>query len=531
MRSRLNTGERRVLSGKCSIALALSVAGCNSLLGLDDLSVSNPGVDASMPEAGTGCLTNLECNADGGSDGNAYAICKKPERRCVPLLSPDCRTVTGDYKDERAIFIGSLFSLTGGQSGTNVPRQQSAILAVEEINKAGGVPRGTTSADARPLVLVSCDESVDLLRAGRHLVEELGVTAIVGPNTSQDVLDLSNRLTIESGVLTMTPSGLASSIADLLDNNLTWQMAPNDVQRGPMMIQQINALEAQLKAERHVDAIKLAVAYRDDALGTGTRVSLNPLVLNGKPLIDPTNLGMNVRIDRYDFSQLDQHGLIEQYVQFAPDIVVLAGTADIVPNVMLPLEQRWPDDKPRPVYLTIDPVKSADLLNAAAGSDDLRRRIRGTGTTPSPRSKATYDAFRVSYELRYPGNQANGSGLGPSYDTVYALAFAMAATREMPLTGQSVVTGLARLSGGATEVEVQSTQVLAGFQRLVAGQSISAIGTFGPLSWGSNGAVVGGTLEVWCIGVVAGKPGYQSSGLTLDLVSGRTAGEYTQCGP
>jgi hypothetical protein len=42
---------------------------------------------------------------------------------------------------------------------------------------------------------------------------------------------------------------------------------------------------------------------------------------------------------------------------------------------------------------------------------------------------------------------------------------------------------------------------------------------------------VGGTLEVWCIGVVGGKPGYQSSGLTLDLVTGRTAGEYTQCGP
>jgi hypothetical protein len=308
-------------------------------------------------------------------------------------------------------------------------------------------------------------------------------------------------------------------------------MAPNDVQRGPMMIQQINALETQLKAERKVDTVKLAVVYRDDALGIGTRVSLNPLSLNGKPLIDPTNLGMNVRIDRYDFTQVDQKGLIEQYVQLLPDIVVLAGTADIVPNVMLPLEQRWPDDKPRPVYLTIDPVKSADLLNAAAGSDDLRRRIRGTGTTPSPRSKATYDAFRVSYELRYPGSLANGSGMGPSYDSVYAIAFAMAATREIPVSGQSLVRGLARLTGGSTEIEVQSTQVLAAFQRLVAGQSINAVGTFGPLAWGPNGAVVGGTLEVWCIGTVAGKPGYQSSGLTLDLVTGQTAGEYTQCAP
>jgi ABC-type branched-subunit amino acid transport system substrate-binding protein len=516
----------------CSIAIALAAIACNSLLGLNELYVADPVTDGAMPEMIGECSTNSDCNADAGKDGNSAAICRKPMGRCVPLLSPDCRTITGDgYTDDNAILIGSMFSLTGAQAGTNLPRQQSAQLAVEEINKVGGVPRGTTSADARPLVLVSCDESVDLVRAGKHLVDELGVQAIVGPNTSQDVLDLSNRLTIEKGVLAMTPSGLASSIADLLDNNLTWQMVPNDVQRGPIMLQQINALEAALKAERKVDAIKLAVVFRDDALGVGTRVSLNSLLLNGKPLVDPTNLGVNVRIDPYDQTQLDQHGLIEQYVQFLPDIVVLAGTAEIVPNVLLPIEQRWPADKPRPTYLTIDPVKSAELLNAAASNDDLRRRIRGTGVTPSTRSKSTYDLFRVSYELRYPGMQANGSGLGPSYDTVYAFAFAMAATRDLPISGQNLVQGLARLSGGTTEVEVQSTQVLAGFQRLVAGQSINAIGTFGPLAWGGNGAVLGGTLEVWCIGVTAGKAGYQSSGLTLELVSGRTSGEYTQCGP
>jgi ABC-type branched-subunit amino acid transport system substrate-binding protein len=521
-----------VLSRMCSIVITVSVVGCNAILGLDDLSSSTSAVDGSSPETAAECATNMDCNADAGSDGNGSAICKKPEGRCVPLLSPDCRTITGDYKDDRSIVIGSMFSLTGAQAGTNLPRQNSAALAVEEINKAGGVPRGTTSADARPLLLVSCDESMDLVRAGKHLVDDLGVQAIVGPNTSQDVLDLSNKLTIDKGVLSMTPSGLASSIADLLDNNLTWQMVPNDVQRGPIMIQQINALETALKQERGVDRIKLAVVFRDDALGVGTRVSLNSLVLNGKPLIDPVNLGTNVRIDPYDYSQIDQKGLIEQYMSFLPDIVVLAGTADIVPNVLNPIEQRWPADKPRPIYLTIDPVKSAELLNAAASNDDLRRRIRGTGTTPSARSKATYDAFRVSYELRYPGNQANGSGLGPSYDAVYAMAFAMAATRDKPITGQNLVQGLARLSGGTADIEVQSTQVLAGFQRLVAGQSINAIGTFGPLSWGATGAVIGGTLEVWCIGVTAGKAGYQSSGLTLDLANpSRTSGEYTPCPP
>lgn len=520
----------RWISMMCSIFAALSGTGCNALIGLDEYTVASTGADGGSLDAGAQCTTNAECNAD-DRGGNVPAICLKSEGRCVPLKSPDCQTITGDYLDDRAIVIGSLFSLTGTQLGTNLPRQQSAALAVEEINAAGGIPQGATSADGRPLVLVSCDESVNLLAAGEHLVKELKVPALVGPNTSQDTLDLSNMLTIAEGTVVMTPSGLASSIADLLDEGLTWQMVPNDVQRGPIMIQQINALEAELKAARGLDRIKLGVVFRNDALGVGTRVSLNPLTLNGKSLADPTNLGNNVRIDSYEFAQADQRALINAYVAFAPDIVVLAGTAEIVPSIMLALERAWPSDKPRPVYLAIDPLKAAELIGAVTNNEDLRRRVRGTGVTPSPKSKAVYDAFKVSYELRYAGMAANASGMGPSYDAVYAIAYAIAATRDQPVSGWSIAQGLRRLTGGTFEVPLQSTQVLAAFQRLVAGQAINAIGTFGPLAWNQSGAVLGGTLEVWCIGLASGKPVYQSSGLTLDLASGKTSGSYTQCGP
>ncbi|HEY2736154.1 MAG TPA: hypothetical protein VGI70_19285, partial [Polyangiales bacterium] len=65
--------------------------------------------------------------------------------QCVQLLSDDCALVTGDYLTDHAILIGSLFSLTGAQASTNIARQQSATLAVEEINEAGGIPSGDTS--------------------------------------------------------------------------------------------------------------------------------------------------------------------------------------------------------------------------------------------------------------------------------------------------------------------------------------------------------------------------------------------------
>jgi hypothetical protein len=66
---------------------------------------------------------------------------------------------------------------------------------------------------------------------------------------------------------------------------------------------------------------------------------------------------------------------------------------------------------------------------------------------------------------------------------------------------------------------------------LAAGETVDATGTFGPLAWDENGAVKGGTIEMWCIGSPAGTLAYQSSGLTFDLGTQQKIGQYTQCGP
>src|SRR5206468_1481011 len=162
---------------------------------------------------------------------------------------------------------GSLFSTKGAQAATNLPRQQSAMLAVEEVNSIGGVP-GATIEKSRPLVLVSCDESTNLLRAGGHLITELHVPAIVGPNTSQDTLDV-----------------------------------------------------------------------------------------NGKPISDAVNLGQNVKVSPYDPTLPDQSAIVTDYVKFQPDIVVLAGTAEAITKVMVPLEAKLPKGDAgagsRPFYVLI----------------------------------------------------------------------------------------------------------------------------------------------------------------------------------
>ena len=515
-------------------------AGCNSVLGLNDLTISETTGSGGAGGDGGGvpheCDTNQQCidrftASDGGTgpdDGVVAAVCVKPAYKCAPLRSQDCATVTGDFRNDNAIVIGSIFQTTGAQSATNLARQKSAMMAVNLVNEAGGVPAGDSSHKGRPLVLVSCDGSADLVRAGNHLASDLGVPAIVGPNNSQDTLDLSSKVTIEKGTVLLTPTAVASSITALLDDDLTWLMAPSDVQRAVMMIQQLGELEKQLKAERGVDAIKLGVAFRNDALGIGTRTSLNELVLNGRSLVDSINSG-SVRIDPYDPAAANQDAVVAGQIAHAPDIVVLAGTAESITRVMQPLEAGWNAEKPRPHYILIDPAKVPELLTVAENGD-LRSRIRGTGAVSGPSSKSVYDAFRIEYGVRYPGETATTSGMGPSHDAVFAIAFALAASAGEPVSGHAVARGLRKLAGGETTVLAQSTQIRSAFQALAGGNKISAIGTFCPFDWDANGAVKGGTLEVWCIGQSNGKPAFGSSGLTYDLAKGEYAGEFKACG-
>ena len=56
------------------------------------------------------------------------------------------------------------------------------------------------------------------------------------------------------------------------------------------------------------------------------------------------------------------------------------------------------------------------------------------------------------------------------------------------------------------------------------------MGTFGPLEWDNDGAVLGGIIQMWCIGAPnGGAPTCPASGLTFDLKTQKPSGMYTQC--
>ncbi len=492
------------------------LSSCEAILGIDDR-VLDAGENGDGDGGTLGCTDHSQCALP-----DASVVCVTAEHRCAELRSDDCQTVTGAIENG-SVVVASLFSTKGSQGATNLPRQNSAALAVEEINGYGGVP---IAGAKHKLVMISCDESTDLNRVAAHLIDDLKVPAIIGPNTSQDTIDLTNRRSAASGTLLITPTAVASSITDLADHSLTWRNVPSDVQRAPLMVQQINALETQLKAARAVGTIKLAIIWRNDALGLGTFNTLSAMMLNGKPLSDPSNAAL-VKIDGYDFKAADQSAIVSKYLAFQPDIVAAIGTAEVVTKIMLPLEAGW-GAGPRPSYLMIDSGKTPELIAAVTASDDLRLRVRGTGVTPADRSKPVYASFGLNYKARY-GDFPDLSGMAAAYDALYAVSFAMAAQGNKPLTGNNLALGLRSLSGGLTEVKVGPTEATKAFTELEKSSSISVVGTLGPFEWDANGDALGSLIEMWCIGKTGSTIAYGSSGVTYNTKTLTTVGTYSQC--
>jgi ABC-type branched-subunit amino acid transport system substrate-binding protein len=508
------------------------------------------------------CTTNAECTA-AMSTGSATvpAVCVHDSApHCAQLTSEDCSLVTGDPTDDKAVLIASLLSTTGAQAATNISRQQAAMLAVQEINASGGILQSTAPGDARKITMLSCDELANFPRVTTHLISELHVTAIVGPNLSQDMLDLTSGKpatgvpsAATAGVALLSPAAVASQIAEVQDNGLTYMMAPSDFQRVPLLKERIGELETSIKNTRSKSTIKLAIWYRDDALSTGTLDGLNSLTINGGSLAQQINLG-NARQDGYNIASTDNTAKVASYINFKPDIIVISGTAEAVTFFVNPLEAAWntmlPANTPKPYYITTDSTKVPDLLTAVQNAkDDLRTRCSGTGVAPPPESQPVFSAFQTAYGRAFKdamGNPqpATQSGMGPAYDAVYTIALALVGQKDV--SGAAIVAGIPRLSTNTAACTTDGSGLLnapcfsladhvrsltTNMTMLLNNQPVTEIGTFGRLEWDPKGNKDNGKIEVWCVNGAGSKPIFDSSGLTYDVAASKMSGTYMQCPP
>jgi branched-chain amino acid transport system substrate-binding protein len=464
------------------------------------------------------CTANQECLDASGT----ASVCKSGA--CASILSEDCIQVFGDLTNDSAIIFGVLAPLTGDSAAAGLSDVKAVALATMEIEEFGGGLPGGSDGARRPLVFVACDENVDVVRAARHLVDDVGVAAIIGPTINANALDVATQVAIPNGVLLVTPTESAVALDDLPDDGLVWQTtcsAELEARALPLIASELEIKVRTANGLTPSDSIRLALAARDDAWGQSMADAIVPsLILNGKTAVEEVGDGHFLQVTYPAGPFADVSSVIVSVIDMEPHVLIPLAWEEGVTDIMAGVETVWGATAPRPEYLLPSTMERFSLLALIGGDDAFRHRIRGT-RCEGPGPGSTFDSFRLRYKAEY------GADPGPSgaafYDSAYVVAFAMVAAGTVPaLDGKSIAAGMSKLSGGIS-TPVGPSDLQKAIAALASGATIDLEGASGHLDFDpANGSVLD-RIEVWCVNA---NHAFAASGETYDPVTDSLEGSF-----
>ena len=229
----------------------------------------------------TGCTKNADCGSMG-----TYGVCRNA--KCVSLVSPLCTTVhttnaaspSTAYEDDTAVIFGAINPTANASDGPFGHLVEDSIkLAIDDFASAGGLPSLTAGGSPRPIVLVGCndgpnEDQTQTVTAAQHLIDDLGVAAIIGYPFSGNTLYVAQNETIPNKVLLFSPSATSAQITALesSDSDLVWRTCPSDnVQAQALALYYSTVQAAALARYSMIDPnnIKVAIVNHHDAYGSG----------------------------------------------------------------------------------------------------------------------------------------------------------------------------------------------------------------------------------------------------------------------
>lgn len=465
---------------------------------------------------GSACSNDACTKANGG----AAAICMQG-KRCVPLLSNECRQVDGPFRDDDAFVIARI----GGF-------REPALLAVDEINELGGGLPGSGDGPRRPLVLLGCDYADPVARDAimDHLIDDLSLPAAIAPVASAEVLALKDR-SVPAGMFLIAPAAGAPVLSHLDDDGLVWSVIPSHGVTVPALARVIEQSAAKLVAQGVSEPLRVALFAGDgitqkDALDQ----LLSQLQLNGHGALDPENQGQVFKMVYGVSNPIGQNTFAEiaaQALDFEPHIVVGIGSGESI-AIALNLEDQWTETDYRPEYVfnaySRDPVWLPDVAN----KDGLAERIRGSYI---PNDRPGYQGFVARYTREY------GEPLYTAhqwYDAVYTIAYATtAAASEGEITGVTIARGIAKLVPPGPAIDVglgsDSGNIQRAMSLLTAGDHFDLQGTSGDLDFDLTTGVPSPEstpVQTWCVGYKGAALQYLDAGQLYDPATDTLQGEF-----
>jgi ABC-type branched-subunit amino acid transport system substrate-binding protein len=481
--------------------------------------------DNTMP--GDTCATTNDCDVKG-----EFHYCRKnagaETGTCVALKSPLCETVIGNYKAPDPFIFGSIHPTKAPAAGdvdVGVAMEESIKLALSELqSSAKGLPIPNDTA-RREVVMIGCTdnaESTDSITAAKHLVEDVGVQAIIGGAFSGITLDTTTEVTIPGKALFITASGTSPAITDLSDKpagsqyGLVWRTVPSDNFQANAIAQYMSVVEDSVRTELSLtaaDKIKVVVLHTSDAYGTGLRDALQAnLKFNGQDALAQANT--HYFATAYDDVSADPPVTFyeeakNKAIMEGAHVIFMFGFSDVVDAVYAQIELNWNVATHRPRYVLSDAVFGSALANAVNTESDPTKRAdwrrRTTGVVPGPSDQdILYKSFLVSYASGNRPGDPTIFGAASAYDAAYLLFFAAATITDGPITGIKLAEGMSKLSKADPAeaiVKVGASELPGALNKISAGtyKSIDYNGAFGPLNFDAATGEPAANVQIFCL--------------------------------
>ena len=458
-------------------------------------------------DAGAGdaeCVEHMDCvNA---RHGNPH-LCRQGS--CVSLTLPkECPVVLGLGKDNEnlkrpdPIVFGAYSHVDPTAPRLAVPTFNYE-LAINEVNERGGLSGGS-GGTRRPFLAVVCSgtDSPDLAASLGHLVDDLGVPAILSSLHGLDLLEAFETKGLPNNVFFLSPLEADSKLSNLPDSGLLWHMLTSATELAPAYLPLLERTERWVRAQLDLseeDPIRVAVV---DARIPFLTDIVDYLVehgrFNGKSFTQNANDGNLERliIDSAILeSNPDVSGALGRLQQFKPHIVLAVASAEFT-RLRDSYEAGLPSSEFKPFYLA-SPYLFGLLEFAENAPANRTLGVNFAGAE----DRSLYDAYLLKLKSTYGSSGLLLDGSENFYDAAYYLMYAIAGAGNPPrLTGREVALGMARLVDGQVQFEV-GRRIADAIDTLesTAAATISLHGTMGPPTFNTSTGVRRGLPSIYCI--------------------------------
>lgn len=427
----------------------------------------------------TECSTNDDCTGRATDAGRLYC---SSDHFCVlglpdEQLCDDKQTIGTDGPGALTIGVLTDFADPNDQALSNAIR-----LAVDEINKH------QSGYSQPPLVVHFCSTSKDAdqaLRSARRAVEFYHAAALLGPTTSDEVVNIASYAR-DSGTLVVTPSATSSELTTI-DDGVVWRTCPSDSLQG-----------VQLAGLVHASAIatggmpKIASLYSSSIYGTG----LNKTFVTEYEKLVPATVPVQIPFAKTS----DLPDSVSALGKEAPTQAVLIADLD-APALVAMLQH--PGLETTQFFMT-DSAKGPGLYGPMGSMDaGILKRIHGTA--PSNPAGTAFDTFSQLYLHQFNVSPGSISFVANAYDAAYVVAIAAAATVDHVPTGKELAANMGRFKNTG-EVLTCPSDYLKAVKSMASGQVVRVAGVSGPMEFDAHGDLTTASYDCWSIDTMNGPP-------------------------